>query len=114
MDKTLPKPCASYVGVEVAGVVDSERRYQLRNHHTATHIVYQSARRVLGPHVWQHGAKKTIEEAHLDITHFSALTAEQEMEIENTANRAIRSNFRVIPFLFFFLTAFKDNQGNLA
>lgn len=56
------------------GFVDEERRSILRSFHTGTHIVYAAARRVLGPHVWQHGAKKTIDHAHIDITHYSSLT----------------------------------------
>lgn len=68
-----------------------ERRTILRNHHTATHIVFAACRRVLGPHVWQNGAKKTVENAHLDITHFQSLTKEQEQEIENEANKIILS-----------------------
>jgi len=43
----------------------------------------------LGPHVWQAGAKKTINQAHLDITHYDSLTKDQEIEIENHANRII-------------------------
>jgi len=95
LDRPLPKAPESYVGMEVHGEVDKDRRLQLRNHHTATHIVYQSARRVLGPHVWQHGAKKTVEEAHLDITHFAALTEEQEQQIEMEANRAVRAGYKI-------------------
>jgi len=75
--------------MKVIGKVDRERRIQLRNHHTGTHIVFASCRKILGPHVWQHGAKKTVEMAHLDITHYSSLTKEQEIEIENEANRII-------------------------
>jgi len=75
--------------MKAIGKVDRERRIQLRNHHTATHIVFASCRKILGPHVWQHGAKKTVEMAHLDITHYSSLTKEQEIEIENEANRII-------------------------
>lgn len=43
----------------------------------------------MGPHVWQAGAKKTTEQAHLDITHYKSLTREEELEIENQANRLI-------------------------
>lgn len=68
------------------------RRVILRNHHSATHIVFASARQVLGPHVWQAGAKKTLEGAHLDITHFNSLTKQQEQDIENTANQIVLSN----------------------
>jgi len=62
--------------VKVKCQVNRERRHLLRNHHTATHIIFASCRNVLGPHVWQHGAKKTVDNAHLDITHYSSLTVE--------------------------------------
>ena len=84
-------PLESYVGIEAHGVVDKARRDQLRNHHTATHIVYASCRRVLGPHVWQNGAKKTITSAHLDITHFQSLSYEQQLAIQTEANRIVHS-----------------------
>ena len=51
--------------------------------------MYAACKRVLGPHVWQHGAKKTTQNAHLDIAHFKSLTRDEEVEIENTANRVI-------------------------
>jgi len=95
LDKPLPRPPKEYEGLSVHGKIDGDRRIQLRNHHTAAHIVCQSARKVLGPHIWQHGAKKTVEEAHLDITHFAALTEAQEQEIEKEANRAIRAGYRI-------------------
>jgi len=44
---------------------------------------------VLGPHVWQHGAKKSTQQAHLDITHYKSLTPEQTLLIENEANRIV-------------------------
>jgi alanyl-tRNA synthetase len=62
------------VGQDVKGSIDVERRSTLRSFHTATHIIFAAARRVLGPHIWQHGAKKTVEYAHLDITHYSSLS----------------------------------------
>ena len=70
--------------------IDEKRRTQLRWHHTATHIIYASSRKVLGPHVWQQGAKKTPQEAHLDISHYQSLTTEEEQLIEKTANEIIR------------------------
>ncbi len=44
---------------------------------------------MLGPHIWQNGAKKTMEQAHLDVTHHSSLTKDLEMQIENEANKII-------------------------
>jgi len=58
------------IGKNVNGTVDAERRFQLQAHHTGTHLIFASCRKVLGPHVWQAGAKKTERKAHLDITHF--------------------------------------------
>jgi alanyl-tRNA synthetase len=51
----------SFVNQSIVGEIDMERRRQLRCHHTSTHIVFASCRKVLGPHVWQNGAKKTTE-----------------------------------------------------
>ena len=79
-------------GAEASCEIEKERREQLTWHHTATHIIYASAREVLGPHVWQHGAKKTPQQAHLDITHYNSLTKTEEMLIENRANTIIREN----------------------
>jgi alanyl-tRNA synthetase len=74
---------------EYSGKIDIERRKQLMSHHTATHIVSASCKRTLGPHVWQNGAKKTEEMAHLDITHYKSLTYEEERAIQNMANRIV-------------------------
>ncbi len=76
-------------GDDVEGVVDAKRRETLRRHHTATHIINAAARKVLGPHVWQNSANKTVKEARLDITHFRALTREEEKAIEAEANRMV-------------------------
>lgn len=79
-------------GQKARCVLDVQRRKALMRHHTATHIINAAAREVLGEHVWQHGAKKTPEHAHLDITHYEALTAEQAVEIEKRANEIAKSN----------------------
>ena len=67
---------SAIIGADVKGKIDVERRNTLRAFHTGTHIVYAAARRVLGPHIWQNGAKKTESYAHLDITHYSSLSKE--------------------------------------
>lgn len=51
--------------------------------------MFASCRNILGPHIWQSGAKKTVDQAHLDITHYKSLTKEEENAIENYANRLI-------------------------
>lgn len=89
----------SYIGKAVTATVDEERRSQLRSNHTGTHIVFAACRKVLGPHVWQNGAKKTLEMAHLDITHYKSLSREQELEVENAANRIIFQSRKINKYM---------------
>ena len=59
------------------------------DHHTSVHIVGGAARRILGPHIYQAGANKSVESARLDITHFNRLTREDLDAIESMANEII-------------------------
>ncbi len=88
-DKDIP------VGEIVHGVVDWERREAHYRHHTATHIILGSARKVLGEHVWQAGAKKTHEFGRLDITHYDRISVEQLQEIERVANSTVLKGIQV-------------------
>jgi alanyl-tRNA synthetase len=69
--------------------VDSKWRTQLAQHHTATHIVNAAAREVLGSHVNQAGAKKTLKSSHLDITHHEQISQENLSLIEKRANEIV-------------------------
>ncbi len=77
---------------EVHCEIDLERRMQLMQHHTATHIINGAARSVLGSHVWQTGAHKGVDSARLDITHYAGLEDKEIEEIENLANKAVKEN----------------------
>jgi len=70
--------------------IDLERRIQLTQHHSATHIVNAAARELLGNHINQAGAKKTPQKAHLDITHFESLSPEELKAIEAKANEMVQ------------------------
>ena len=61
-------------GDRVTGKVDMRRRLAHARHHTATHLVHDSAKRVLGKHVWQAGAQKSEDRARLDISHYKRIT----------------------------------------
>lgn len=82
-------------GQTVKCIVDSDRRRAITLHHTCTHILNSSARRVLGSWVWQHSAFKDVEYARLDITHHSALTQDEIEKIESLANSIVRQNLPV-------------------
>ncbi|MFX1308439.1 MAG: alanine--tRNA ligase [Promethearchaeota archaeon] len=70
--------------------VDKDWRTQLSQHHTATHIVNAAARDVLGSHINQAGAKKTLKNSHLDITHYEQIPRDKLIEIENRANEIVK------------------------
>ncbi len=77
------------VGDIVKLEVDKKWRQQLSQHHTATHIVNAAAREVLGSHVNQAGARKTLKNSHLDITHYEQIPKEKILEIEKKANKIV-------------------------
>jgi alanyl-tRNA synthetase len=82
-------------GDRVKGMVDEERRWSLMRHHTATHILLNAAKEVLGAHIHQAGAQKGHDSSRLDIRHFKHITPEDLRRIEITANRMIMSSLPV-------------------
>jgi alanyl-tRNA synthetase len=76
-------------GDRVTGKIDMQRRLAHARHHTATHLVHDSAKRVLGKHVWQAGAQKSEDRARLDISHYKRITDEELKAIEMEANRRV-------------------------
>lgn len=82
-------------GDTVKGKVDSERRKQLSQHHTVTHIFNQLLRRNLGKHAWQAGTAKFVEKARLDMTHYDSLTPQQLQKIEKEASEVIKKDLKV-------------------
>ncbi|QLC50653.1 alanine--tRNA ligase [Methanolobus zinderi] len=82
-------------GDMVVGKVNEDRRMAHACHHTATHIVNDAARKVLGDHVWQTGAQKTVDRARLDISHYKRITQDELNQIELIANRTVMENQRV-------------------
>ncbi|MDI3486260.1 MAG: alanyl-tRNA synthetase, partial [Methanolobus sp.] len=83
-------------GDMVQGHVDEERRMAHACHHTATHIVNDAARKVLGDHVWQAGAQKFVDRARLDISHYKRISQDELNQMELIANRTVMENQRVI------------------
>ncbi|TFF86517.1 MAG: hypothetical protein EU517_00305 [Promethearchaeota archaeon] len=82
-------------GDEVTVEVDKDWRYQLSQHHTATHIVNAAAREVLGEHVNQAGAKKTLKNSHLDITHYAQIPPNKIKQIERRSNEIVHKSIDV-------------------
>ena len=75
--------------------IDKDRREILTQHHTAAHIVNAAARKILGNHVWQAGAEKTVEKGRLDITHYAQLSSEEISKIGDEANNLIKRGIQI-------------------
>jgi len=88
----IERKAALKEGQDVEGRVNLERRLALMRHHTATHIINEAARRVLGKHVWQAGAEKRPERARLDITHYKLPSKDEVRKIELLANKIVMEN----------------------
>ena len=88
---------------EVLARVDSVRRHAIMRNHSATHLLHNALRRVLGTHVHQAGSLVAPDYFRFDFAHFSKLTDQEFAEVEALVNEKVRENIplshhRNIPF----------------
>lgn len=69
--------------------VDAKNRALTCRNHSATHLLQSVLRRVLGPHVEQHGSYVTADRLRFDFSHFAAMTADELALVEKLVNEAI-------------------------
>ncbi len=63
--------------------------------HTATHLLHEALRRVLGNHVEQRGSNITVERLRFDFSHPDKLTPEQKQEVEQLVNEQIKKELPI-------------------
>ena len=83
------------LGDAVIARVDTGRRLDAARNHSGTHLLHASLRSVLGPHVRQAGSLVTPDRLRFDFSHVGALTADEQLSVQNLANDRVRENLEV-------------------
>ena len=83
------------VGDVVVAQVDEKVRFETACNHSATHLLNQALREVLGNHVVQQGSQVTQENLRFDFNHYQNLTIDEILKIEQIVNEEIKKDHKV-------------------
>ena len=90
--KKLPKQ----INDTFKAIVDEKQRYRTECNHTATHLLHQALREILGTHVEQKGSAVNSKYLRFDFSHFSKLTEEELKDVEDFVNARISGKLPLI------------------
>ncbi|QXH58066.1 alanine--tRNA ligase [Pseudomonas maumuensis] len=83
---------ALVIGSPVEAKVDAEVQHATSLNHSATHLLHEALRQVLGEHVQQKGSLVDSQRLRFDFSHFEAVTPAQIKALEDIVNREVRRN----------------------
>lgn len=86
------------VGDKVSLAINVKRRKDIMRNHSATHLLHQALKNVLGDHVNQAGSIVLPTRLRFDFTHFEALSPEELKKVERLVNEKILENLEVTVF----------------
>jgi len=93
MEEQRSRSQTASVGMFKGGLADHSE--QVVKYHTATHLMYQALKQVLGGHVVQRGSNITAERTRFDFSHTEKVTPEQLAEVEKIVNAKIAEDLPV-------------------
>jgi alanyl-tRNA synthetase len=82
-------------GTALQLVVDHDRRSSIRAHHSATHLLHEALRQVLGDHIAQRGSLVAPDRLRFDFVHPKPITPEELARVEDIANDVVLENDEV-------------------
>ena len=82
-------------GAALALEVDHTRRSSIRAHHSATHLLHEALRQVLGDHIAQRGSLVAPDRLRFDFVHQKPITPDELARIEDIANEVVLENDEV-------------------
>ncbi|WP_168212990.1 MULTISPECIES: alanine--tRNA ligase [unclassified Bradyrhizobium] len=83
------------VGAALQLEVDHARRSSIRAHHSATHLLHEALRQVLGDHIAQRGSLVAPDRLRFDFVHQKPITPEELARVEDIANEVVLENDEV-------------------
>ncbi|WBL31398.1 alanine--tRNA ligase [Candidatus Phytoplasma sacchari] len=108
----MKKPFIFSIGQKVLAQIDVHRRFNISCNHTATHLLMESLKLVLGKHIKQQGSFLDNKILRFDFNHYKNISPEELIKVEDKVNFWIKKEYPVF-IKFLSLKDIKENNYNL-